>query len=396
MISLRLNVSEDGQTIHGRHSRPSNSINATVENIPTDVMMDIFSRLSSKSIATCRCVSKLWVSILGIPYFTELFLTKSYALPRLLFVCEKDSELIVFSTPQPTNPYKHSSPLAATYHMKIPFGRYCDNIRPIHGLVFIRNEQRFKLESVICNPTTRQTLTLPKPKTRKRLRIHSYFGYDPMEKQFKVLSMTERDGISDEHQVLTLGAKKLSWRMIECCIPHHPKYEGICINGVLYYRASVDKSSNIFVIVCFDVRSEKFSFIKAMEPFIIDAHLINYNGKLGLVMSEGLPYISGRCRSFKMWVLKDSQKHGWFKNTYELPPLWQYEIAGELLHFVGVTGTTNEIVFSPTYLSYPFYVLYYSFEKKTIRKVRIQGMGGFKQNNWVQMFIDHVEDVRLM
>ncbi|XP_010507693.2 PREDICTED: F-box protein DOR-like [Camelina sativa] len=396
MKSLRLNVSEDRQTIHGRHSRPSNSINATVENISIDVMMDIFSRLSSKSIATCRCVSKLWVSILGIPYFTELFLTKSCALPRLLFVCHKDSELIVFSTPQPTNPYENSSPLAATYHMKIPFGRYCDNIRPIHGLVFIQNEQRFKLASVICNPTTRQTLTLPKPKTRKRLHILSYFGYHPMEKQFKVLSMTERDGISVEHQVLTLGAKKLSWRMIECCIPHCPKFEGICINGVLYYRAFVDISSNIFMIVCFDVRSEKFSFIKATEPFIIEAKLINYNGKLGLVMSEGRQYISGKRRRFEMWVLKDSEKHGWIKNTYELPPLWQYGITVELLHFVGVTGTTNEIVFSPTYLADLFYVLYYSFQRKTIRVVEIQGMGGSKKKNWVQMFIDHVEDVRLM
>ncbi|XP_019101431.1 PREDICTED: F-box protein DOR-like [Camelina sativa] len=405
MKSRRLNVSEDPRTILGKHSRvpTSNSTNA-LENsevpVPIDVMMDIFSRLSAKSIARCSCVSKLWFSILRLPYFTELCLTKSSARPKLLFACVRHRELIVFLTPQPQHSYERSSRLAATFHMKIPCGDFCDIISPIHGLVFVRDVQKFKLVSVICNPTTRQTLTLPKPKTKKRLYISSYFGYDPMEKQFKVLLMTERDGISDEHQVLTLlGTKKLSWSMIECCIPHFPRFDGICINGVLYYRASVDIYSNMSMIVCFDVKSETFSFIKVMEPFInavaSGATLINYNGKLGSVLSEGRPYICGRDRRFEMWILKDSDKHEWSKFVYEMPPRWQHISERKVFRFIGVIGTTNEIVLSSSRPPDRCYVLYYSLERKTIiRVVEIQGMGAIKRNG-VIMFLDHVEDVRL-
>ncbi|KAG7573240.1 F-box-like domain superfamily [Arabidopsis suecica] len=397
MKSRRLNVSEDLQTTLRNQSRSSNLINA-VENsdpIPTDLMIDILWRLSAKSIARCRCVSKHWASILGLPYFTELFLTKSSARPKLLFACEKDSELIFFSTPQPQNPDESSSSLAATYHMKIPFGGTCHVFSPIHGLSFIRDEQTFKLVSVICNTSTGQTLTLPKPKTRKRIYITSYFGYDPLGKRFKVLSMTQKDGISNEHQVLTLGTKKPSWRMIECCIPHHPTSDGICINGVLYYQASVNISSSISMIVCFDVRSEKFNFIKVMEPFtrVRVATLVNYNGKLALVTSERSSYICERRRRFEMWVLKDPEKHEWSKYVYELSHLWQCVLAEKLLNFVGVNGSTNEIVFMPVHPSDPFYVLYYSLERNTNRVVEIQGMGAFKGYlPRVHIFLDHVED----
>ncbi|CAA7047915.1 unnamed protein product [Microthlaspi erraticum] len=94
---------------------------------------------------------------------------------------------------------------------------------------------------VICNPSTGQSLTLPKVKTR-RIDVTSFFGYDPIDKQFKVLSMTwSRCGrTTEQHQVLTLGGTgKLSWRMIECSLRHYPQSDGICINGVLYYKAVV-------------------------------------------------------------------------------------------------------------------------------------------------------------
>ncbi|XP_020866668.1 F-box protein At1g31080-like isoform X2 [Arabidopsis lyrata subsp. lyrata] len=54
------------------------------DSIPIDLILEILSRLPSKSIARFRCLSKLWGSMLRQPYFTELFLTRSSARPRLL------------------------------------------------------------------------------------------------------------------------------------------------------------------------------------------------------------------------------------------------------------------------------------------------------------------------
>lgn len=42
---------------------------------------------------------------------------------------------------------------------------------------------------VICNPSTRQSFTLPKWKMKRRGGVCSYLGYDPTKKHFKVLCL---------------------------------------------------------------------------------------------------------------------------------------------------------------------------------------------------------------
>ncbi|KAG2310147.1 hypothetical protein Bca52824_021704 [Brassica carinata] len=235
--------------------------------------------------------------------------------------------------------------------------------------------------------------------------MRSFFVYDPVEKQFKVLSLTWSHGnaISEEHHVLTLETGKLSWRLIECSVPHYPENESVCIDGVLYYKAKPNQSSlrDEVMIICFDFRSEKFSFIRATEPFTGEVHrvetlnLINYKGKLALLKPNGSYSFSRENTSFEMWVLDDLEKKEWSKHIYKLPPQWQSVVPNYILKCVGVTGS-NEILFSqhiPS--SYPFYVFYYSLEKGTIRRVEIQRMREFL-NRRVYTFLNHVENVKLM
>ncbi|RID66866.1 hypothetical protein BRARA_D01979 [Brassica rapa] len=227
-------------------------------------------------------------------------------------------------------------------------------------------------------------------KSRKRTGAKSFFGYDPIEKQFKVLSMFTDNDFSSEHQVLTLSTTgKLSVRIVECGIPHCPLSDGICISGVLYYKSSTEK--RVRGIMCFDVRSETFRFVKVMEPFIGAVHpqttLVNYKGKLASVMSGwSYNFIGETCTSFVMYVVQDLEKQEWSKHNYKFAPGL---IDG---FFAGVT-VAGELVLSPKFPSSPFYVFYCSLERKSIRRVEIQGMGGFKQ---VYTFVNHVEDVKLM
>ncbi|KFK39030.1 hypothetical protein AALP_AA3G191600 [Arabis alpina] len=198
----------------------------------------------------CRCVSKPWASILGRPDFTELFLTKSSTRPLLLFSCVKHyDELSLFSAPQIQNPNENSSIVATNYHTKFPVDYYPSEIYgSVHGLVYLNQLRIFNGKKVtvpvIYNPSTGQSLLLPRLKTA-RTSVMSFVGYDPIGKQYKVLSLTwprvRRNRISEKHRVLTLGGTKKhsSWRMVKC-FPHHPAYHGICINGVLYYVALVD------------------------------------------------------------------------------------------------------------------------------------------------------------
>ncbi|CAN7104328.1 unnamed protein product [Brassica rapa subsp. narinosa] len=169
-------------------------------------------------------------------------------------------------------------------------------------------------------------------------------------------------------QVLTLRENgNLAWRRIECSIPHSfPRRDCICISGVLYYASKAPNGD--YLIVCFDVRFEKYSFVKAMKSVVPPAVLVDY---------------------------KDPEKHEWSKRIFKLPPMWKDVVAGEDLFFEGVT-TTNEIVLTSNSSTQLFHVYYYNFDKETITRVEIQGMRAFERGSRVLTFLNHVEDVKLM
>lgn len=231
---------------------------------------------------------------------------------------------------------------------------------------------------VICNPSTGQL-----------------FGYDPIDKQVKVLSLSgEPNMVSEEYQIMTLGMGKLFQRMINCgrfllCNPH---FKGICINGVLYYP-SLDFPRGSYLLVCFDVRSEKLTFINFI---IMVGTMINYNGKLGFLLSVKSGYVDESSTSVNLWVLEDIHKQEWSERTFVLPALWEEDIVeSAMLGFVGMTGT-NEIVMRPLSLpGRPFYLIYFNIERNTVVRVAIQGMNGSEYDH-VHIFLDHVENVKLL
>ncbi|CAG7875444.1 unnamed protein product [Brassica rapa] len=184
----------------------------------------------------------------------------------------------------------------------------------------------------------------------------------------------------------------MSCRTIECGTPHSPSSGGVCISGVLYYKAADQLFSKVSMIVCFDVRSEKYNFVRVRESSIgaVDTTttLINYKGKLASLMMER-SYSFWSSISFDMWVLQDPEKQEWSKHTYKFPIL-SNEVREDTLYCVRVSGT-NEIVLFPKYVSDPFYIFYYNLQKKTSRRVEIQGIRGKK----VYTFLDHIEDAKL-
>ncbi|KAL0661557.1 hypothetical protein Bca4012_098394 [Brassica carinata] len=197
--------------------------------------------------------------------------------------------------------------------------------------------------------------------TEKVNSAKSYLGYDPIEKQFKVLSITwvcggkdmkKEEDLSPQHQVLTLenGGKDLLWRNIDCCNKGQTEIgrKGQCIiNGVLYYPTSVDNKK---MIVCFDVRSERFELISWRS-----SNLINYKGKLGAVDDNDVDH-------FALWVLVERE---WSKHVYEKSLPWR-TLRTAYGHIVGVTDR-GEVVFSPKYgVKSPFYIFYTTIWRATV------------------------------
>ncbi|KAF2549851.1 hypothetical protein F2Q68_00034633 [Brassica cretica] len=139
-----------------------------------DLINEIFSRLPAKSVARFSYLSKKWRDMLDSSYFKELFFTRSSVWPRLLFSVKRDGydDLCLFSSPQPRDLYEKSSSLVVTadFHMN-----------------------------------TGQSALLPED---NRLSSINYLVFDPVDKQFKVLNMSDL--------ILTLGTGEDSWRQIYC------------------------------------------------------------------------------------------------------------------------------------------------------------------------------------
>ncbi|CAN8314213.1 unnamed protein product [Cochlearia groenlandica] len=176
--------------------------------IATELIDEILSRLPAKSIARFYCVSKQWSSILDRSYFKDLFRTRSSSHPRLLFVVEntEDANWSIFSLTDQKN-LSSSSPSLA---MKFP----PDNMRIYHtsclqfscsyasGLIYfyamwIHKNDKERVP-VVCNPTTGRYTTLPS--IHRDTKADSFLGFDPIDKQYKVLFMAN-PASTDDHMI---------------------------------------------------------------------------------------------------------------------------------------------------------------------------------------------------
>ncbi|ESQ30034.1 hypothetical protein EUTSA_v10011975mg, partial [Eutrema salsugineum] len=158
---------------------------------------------------------------------------KSSATPQILFAFQDgSSNLFFYSSPQPQDLDVYTSSVVATRHdMKLGTGFY-KLCRPVHGLVCSQHKGEKKSWAVISNPITGEYVTTPKVSIEGvkgwiKGKAEYSFGYDPIEKQFKVLRITwltcNPDNWFPRYHVLTLETgngnrnrnRNLSWRRIQ-------------------------------------------------------------------------------------------------------------------------------------------------------------------------------------
>ncbi|CAN7061977.1 unnamed protein product [Brassica oleracea var. botrytis] len=363
----------------------------------TDITTDIFARLPAKSAARCRTLSKQWSSVLSTQDFAELFLTHSSTRPRLLFAVERNGLWTFFTSPQPQS--SHSPVVTAEFHTKFAgdVSRYLCSYAS--GLILFPDvwipSKSDDTNPVVCNPVTGKYATLPYLSIYRKSR--AFLGFDPVGKQFKVLSEDRPFcSQSDHHQVLSLG-EELSWRVKDGPQYDHCVSEAICIEGVLYYLA--ENFSDPRVVVRFDVRSEEFEFIEAgcFSGEEVAVKLISYKGKLAGVDWKYVKADDEKIvLELSLWVLEDVEMNEWVKSVYVLS---EEKIVRRCNFSVaGMTGG-GEIVLAMDYTTKPYYVFFFDPEKNTLRGVEVQGFGdkleALGTRGRVRVFVDYVEDLNV-
>ncbi|KAF2620238.1 hypothetical protein F2Q68_00042468 [Brassica cretica] len=258
--------------------------------IPDFMIEQILARMPAKSIARCRCVSKAWAGIISRPSFTAFFSSRRRT--HLLFGCtefpEKRTRSGVFflSSPLPGTLKDLDSTLQTKLSLQTKLapqkGVIDETYTSVNGLVFGKGEKILfhRWEQPVCeihNPSTGKSITLPNlgliisrkvPSMDRKLGMQCYFGYDPISKKFKVLSMitADNDGkivrgdeISETHRCLTVRAgEDLSWRRIVCGIEHFPiELKPVCIAGHIFYPAASRSDAQISMVIDFDLNAEE-------------------------------------------------------------------------------------------------------------------------------------------
>ncbi|KAJ4914210.1 putative F-box protein [Raphanus sativus] len=355
--------------------------------LPFDMEVETLTRLPVKSLMKFLCVSKTWYSLIRSQRFVAsyyaaakpsrfvaAFTNSVFGEPKRLFILSGEETCC-----------SSSSSLVAKLDMTIPLVTLPFNVYKyfsVHGFMACKDGTTF----IICNPSTRQFITFHCKAPWTSL------GYDPVHDQFKALTLltSEIDHIHNpsltmcKHEVIRLGrGGVVVSRSTQVTSPYYlPFTAGLCINGFIYYGASVTSHTSIptLVFVCFDVRKERIlSFITTPQEVLVwkgYTSLIDYKGKLAVVVPNCLGSASS-FDGFNLWILEDVTKHEWSRQSFELPLPLPFTLGmGKRMISQG-TNKAGEIIFSPTTLpgrAQPFYVFYFNPDTKNMRRVRIHGV----------------------
>ena len=321
-------------------------VNDPFTNLANDMIIEILMKLRPRSIARLHFASKESSSIILDKKFIQWYMTRSLTQPRYLISLHGGGymQMQLFQSLSQDHPYNH---YMVSYEME-PDVLY-EFTPPVRGLICGRDFTKM----IVGNPSTGQFVSLPRIKTRRQ-DILSVFGYDPVNDVYKVLCMTvvlkrshmSRNGnavswediVSEEHQVITLGAKE-KWRMIECEYRHRHNSgcKGIYKDGFMYYLATYQKKRSL---MSFDLSSEEFNVTKLPEDQMLQQYseLVNHAGKITIAHQA-------YNRNVDLWVLEDANKEVW-SNFFVVPPL-SIDFFGRFrdLVFMGILGT-GEMIFA--------------------------------------------------
>ncbi|XP_026405416.1 F-box protein At3g07870-like [Papaver somniferum] len=224
------------------------------DGLPEEMRLKILTRLPTQSILKCKSVSKSWRQIVHHPSFPQVHLTHLHDSDsgKLGFILFHKSGLVEY-TEYDDESYSHDIPpfsKARRFNLISPFTDY-EILDSCNGLIcFNAVRSDYCGPSFICNPVTRECVTLPKLEGKELL---TGFGYSSSTNEYKVVGISQRDPQFGIVQVYTLGSGT-GWRN-DGKMDYNAIFvgrRGVIANGALHWLCIRG------IIVAFDLASEKF------------------------------------------------------------------------------------------------------------------------------------------
>ncbi|KAK9267990.1 hypothetical protein L1049_010428 [Liquidambar formosana] len=332
--------------------------------LPSDVIMDILSRLPVKTLLRFKSASKPWRDLIDCPYFIKAHLKRS--------MDRGDYNLSLSPKYFETVP-DNAVPIKAQQHSRTGALGSCNGL-----LCLLDGGEEDNI--ALWNPSTRKLQTLPftpiqPPRGLTVATLVSYgFGYDSVNDDYKLVRMaqfTYSSGLygSFESQVDVYSLKMNSWRRIQD-FPYYLPVEqvhGELACGALHWIVLQRPRWNINIIVslvaAFDLGLEEYR----------EVPLPQFLGEGCFVMSLG---VLGGCLCLlchygdhvDMWVMKEyGLKESWTILSIVLDP----QVICPIRYLQPLTYSKNgdQILFVGNNSK----IIWYDFEKKKFTDFQICG-----------------------
>lgn len=360
--------------------------------VPLDLQIQILNRLPAKSVGRFTVVSKSWEKSIRSKNFITSFPFRSLTQPCRLLIAltNTDDETGLRSCCFFTSSSSWSSPSTSTSFLSrvtLTSPKNDDYYCTDHNKYYVNG--LMSIGRIICNPTTGKSMTLPRlAKTGRKMLATRFFGYEPVNNEYKVLSMSRNRG--QEHwsdfRVFTLGTKPKSWRPINGSVPHGTRSNGLCVDGFVYYIAYTGTGWMQLSLMRFDLKSEKIDvFARVSEDIRAfwrqgPLTLINYHGKVATAIQPfySVPLID-------LFVFEAGKQDFKEISFHNIPELY--------IRMIGIINHTGEIIFTP-YCSREAKLFLYDLKGASYKNMKIEVDANHEYwYSYTNYFVGYVESL---
>ncbi|CAL5425394.1 unnamed protein product [Camellia sinensis] len=282
-----------------------------MDELPLDIVFDIFSRIPIKSLLQSRSVSKLWCHIIDDPFLANMHLTKTIEEPIMLLLSYptlKRKNMSFHFVRESNRTLKAiENPIA-----KLDINE-CSLEGSCHGLLsFSYNKKQC---FVLFNPLRNKFLELPLPTTTLQAVpgvVSCGLGFDSSTRAYKLVRVVYQEldlKVLSRVELYSLGMSE--WKEIVEVPPYPTQGKAVFAHGFLHWLVSpfFTHENSESMIVSFNIENEKFHMTphpnfhsKDLDLF----QLLDLNGNLGMVDRS--------CHTkIDIWVLKGWEKKEWVK-----------------------------------------------------------------------------------
>ncbi|XP_026459559.1 F-box protein At3g49450-like [Papaver somniferum] len=307
-------------------------------NVPSEIQLDIFSRVPAEFIRDPTLVCKSWNNLIHHPSFSRIHLHR---------INHNDSGKVGF--------------LASTKYIDAQEFKYFEynhnheSTTPIERIKRVNLKTAFYRTSIcICNPITREHIILPKIQfcDTNRAMWSSGFGYVSSTNEYKVVGIRVSPLMTTitEVHIYTLGSGN-GWRNLgkfDIDFGQNCLKQGVFANGALYWIGG----KNLGMIITFDLADEHFC--KHLSPPVFPP---NGNWVLnGIGVLDGFLYFAVLLATqgeggifYDIWLLEK-------KNDLKVPEGdelfgWTKKYRLEERNLVAVTKSNGVLTYSRNYLN---------------------------------------------